>query len=340
MRILFVGSFENPWSTHHPIVREFMEKGHKVIKFDFRKIAYDNISIKHTFYKDFLREKFEMFLTYRPYLPNRIRDLKYYLFGNWSMNRILLFFVKKYKFDIIFLAKAESVNYNLIKRLNKCSKTWFYFMDPLYISHEMRAHKYAKNATWSSASTRANSLLFNKKGARCYHITQGADIKLFNVQNAKDEKSIDVLFVGTKTDKRKRYVNYIEREGINIKCFGVGWKNNPIYLEELIEKYHDSKIILNFHKNDSGFSIRVFEVLATDSFLLSEYCSDLENSFNKGIHLDWFRNPRECVELIRTYLANESKRKQIAQTGGKLVRNSFAWRNIVDKILQIIESDT
>ena len=50
MRILFVGSFVDPWSTHHSLVKELRNKKHKVVVFDFRNIALNNIRLKNHLY--------------------------------------------------------------------------------------------------------------------------------------------------------------------------------------------------------------------------------------------------------------------------------------------------
>ena len=98
---------------------------------------------------------------------------------------------------------------------------------------------------------------------------------------------------------------------INVICFGPGWRNEPIYLNRLVSKYRKSKIILNFPRQDSGFSDRVFQALGAGSFLLSKFCSDLERVFKKEIHLDWFKTPEECLKLVEFYLEHDNIREKI-----------------------------
>ncbi|MFX0069902.1 MAG: glycosyltransferase [Candidatus Hermodarchaeota archaeon] len=339
MKILFVGAFNNPWSTHHPMVSAFRRNKHKVVKFDFRYLALKNIKLKFQLYSEKFKLYFETFIMYRLYLPDKIRNIKFYFFGNWLMNRQLLKIVKKNKFDLVFIAKGDTVNYNLIPIINKFSKTWYYFMDPLNVSHEIRAHKYALLSTWSSASTRSMNLLFKKKGANNFYITQGYNNNVFNPVNNKI-KSQDVVFVGTKTPEREKIVKYLRENGINIQCYGVGWENKPIYLYELVKKYHTTKIILNFPREDSGFSVRVFQVMGTASFLLSGYCLDFENFFKKGVHLDWFKTPEECLNLIKYYLKNGEIREQIAKEGNSYISKKYTWDKIIKNILDIIENES
>ena len=339
MKILFVGIFSVPWSTNHKMVKALEKRNHKVVKFDFRHRAFKNVIIKSPFYVDKIKKKFDIVFTYRTYLPNLFRNLRFFLFGNWKMNKQLLSIVRNNSFDLVFFSKTDSMNYNIIPKINRFSKTWYYFMDPLYISNKIRANKYSKLSLYSSASTKANFLIFKREGANCYYITQGVDLELFKPRDTIENKEIDVLFVGAKTPKREKYVEYLLKNNINIVCYGKKWNNKAIYLEELVDKYRKSKIILNFHKGDTGFSIRVFQVIATGSFLLSEYCSDLERIFQKGVHLDWFNNSEESLDLIKFYLNNEDKRELIGKEGYKLISNKYTWEKIMDSIINKVEKE-
>ena len=338
MKILFVGVFSVPWSTNHQMVKAFENKGQKVIKFDYRHIAFKNIKLKVPIYLSLIRKKFDIIISFRIYLPNIIRNLRFYLFGNWKMNRQLLYLIRNQNFDLVFLSKTDTINYKIIPKINKFSKTWYYFMDPIYISNKIRANKYSKLSTFSSASTTANYLKFKKEKANTYYITQGVNLATFKPTKEKKKKEFDVLFIGSRVPKRKKYVDFLLKNNINIVCYGKGWDNEPIYLEELVNKYRKSKIILNFHKEDTGFSIRVFQVIATGSFLLSEYCSDLEKIFKKEIHIDWFKNPEECLKLIKYYLNNGEIREKIAQQAYEFVSENYTWEKIMEKVIQIIEN--
>jgi len=336
MKILFVGSFSDPWSTHHSLVEEFEKKNHKVVKFDFRNLAFKNIRIKNRLYSEIFKGYFETFIMYRLYLPDKLRDIKFYIFGNQRMNKSLLKIVKNHNFDLVFLAKADTVNYNLIPIFKKYSKTWFFFMDPLNISHEIRGYKYAKLCDWNSATTRANNSLYKKFSDNSYYILEGFDENIFKPGKENKEKRIDVIFVGTRNSLRENYIKYLRKNKINVVVHGPGWKNKPIYLEKLANQYRISKIILNFTKKDSGFSNRIFYAMGCGSLLLSKYCSDLPRLFKKGIHIDWFNSPEECLDSIKFYLENEEIREQVAQQGKEIALENFTWEKSVGKIIKII----
>ncbi len=99
MKILFVGNFSTPWSTHHPMVRELRKMNHQVVKFDFRGIAAKSIRIKAPFYTETFYLYFDSLIRPRLYLPDLIRSIKYHIFGNYKMNKQLLDVVKKKDFN-------------------------------------------------------------------------------------------------------------------------------------------------------------------------------------------------------------------------------------------------
>ncbi|MFX1393587.1 MAG: glycosyltransferase [Promethearchaeota archaeon] len=338
MKILFVGTFEAKYSTHHSLIKEFKKRGHNFAKFDFRYLPSKYMRLKNHWYKKF-KDYFYAFISYRLNFPNIIRNLRFYLFGNWRMNKQLLNLVKSHSFDLIILAKAENVNYKLIPKLNSYSKTFYYFMDPLEISHEINAHKYASLSTMCSATTTVMTYLFKKSGGNSYYILEGYDDDLFKPNKENPTKTFDVVFVGANFPIRKKYINFLRENQINVNCFGPGWENEPIYFNDLVKLYRRSKIILNFPKEDSGFSDRVFHVMGTGSFILSLYCSDLPKIFKKEKHMDWFKSEEECLKLINYYLENDDLREKISLEGHFYASKNFSWKKTVDKMLHIIEQN-
>ncbi|MFX0072313.1 MAG: glycosyltransferase [Candidatus Hermodarchaeota archaeon] len=211
-------------------------------------------------------------------------------------------------------------------------------MDPLYQAIRINAHKYANRATWSNATFSSVNAFFKRNGANSYLITEGINPKIFKPGKVNVKKTIDIIFVGEKTPKRIKFVDFLRKNNININCYGPGWENKPIYIDKLVNEYKKSKIVLNFTRDKIGFSDRVFLTLGTNSFLISEYCRDLERFFKKGIHLEWFKSPEELLRLSKYYLENDEEREAIAKQGYKIVKENFTWDKIIEKIFKIINS--
>ncbi len=328
MKILFVGYFHDPWSTHHPFIDE-LRKNHQVTAFDFR------YKPRKKFQQNEIYQKFHLIFdkVFLPIISKCFKTLKFYIYGNWKKNRELLFEVKRKSYDLVLIFKAETINYKLIPKVNKYSKTFYYFMDQLSNAIRLDAHKYASFSNWSSASFSDVTQFFRREGANCYHMIEGFHTKFFKPSKEHVKKEIDIIFVGSISSKRKDYISFLRKSKINVVCFGNGWDNEPIYLEELSSNYKKSKIALNFTRGKIGISDRVVCVLGSGSFLISEYCNDIKKFFKKGIHLEWFKTKEELLELINFFLENDEERESIARSGSEFVFKNYTWKKYFEKLL-------
>ncbi|MFX1328191.1 MAG: glycosyltransferase [Promethearchaeota archaeon] len=329
MKILFVGYFFPPWSSHHPFVK-YLRKNHYVDTFDFRYV-------KNSRAQNFLLyQKLNAFLnnSLYPLLSKSFKTFKFYINGYWRKNRELLDKVKNNRYDLVILSKADSINYKIIPKLNKYTKTFYYFMDQLSNAIRLNAHRYAAMSTWSSASFSDVTQLFRREGANCYHMIEGFNDEIFKPSKNKVAKEFDVIFAGSISSKRENYINFLRKNRVNVICFGNGWDNDPIYLEKLSDTYNKSKIVLNFTRGKIGISDRVVFVLGTNSFLISEYCHDIEKFFEKGIHLEWFKTKSDLLNLINFYLKNDEIREKIAKQASKYVFENYTWEKYFDKFLK------
>jgi len=336
MKILFVGVLDVDWSTNHPMKRVLESLGHTVTPFNYRTIAdkYNLMKRPLSELLDRCIDKLASFLR-SSRVPVQL-DWYYNRKGRKEMNELLLETAKHGQFNLVLFCKTDSVNYRLLTEINRYSPTWYFFMDPMDQARRINAVAYAKRATWASATFSDVTEYFKNTGARAYWITQGADTDVFT--HKETSKSYDVVFVGTKTTKRFRYVEALRKAGITVVCFGEGWENGPVYQAELVDIYCKSRVVLNFCRPGSGFSIRIFQVMGAGVFLLSEYCSDMEDLFERGVHLDWFKDTQELVEKTHYYLNDNQSLKTISSAGYDFVHKNYSWENIINDICEIVET--
>jgi spore maturation protein CgeB len=65
----------------------------------------------------------------------------------------------------------------------------------------------------------------------------------------------------------------------------------------------------------------------------------MESFFSKGVHLDWYQSPEECLELIDYYLKHEDQRKRIARAGYELTHSQRTYDVMIDEMITRIEND-
>ncbi|MBN1213826.1 MAG: glycosyltransferase family 1 protein [Candidatus Lokiarchaeota archaeon] len=350
MKILYVGNFSDQWSADFPRAYGLLNNDHKIVCFDMRfkknnrdykkksNNNYNHVQ-KTNLFKILIKKVYKILskILEKSSLDKINKFFNYYYFKDWEINTLLLNEVKNHNYDLVFLTKANNIKPKLILKLNKYSKTWYFFMDPLNIALSMKAYIYAQNCTWASATFSSIRNLFRKYNMNSYFITEGYNEKIF--KPILKNKNIDVIFVGSTNSKREMYINYIKKNNINIVCYGKGFNNPPLYLENLAEKFCEAKIVLNFTQGNIGFSDRVFYCMGCKSFLLTEYCKDIESLFERKKHLDWFHDKKDLISLIKYYIENDELREKIAYQGYKIVSKNYTWNKIMKKISNILKKN-
>ncbi len=148
------------------------------------------------------------------------------------------------------------------------------------------------------------------------------------------KKDIDVLFVGTVTQRRAQLISKISAlSGITIRV-------EKAFAEDMVKIVNRAKIILNIHaENFLDTETRVYEVLACKGFLITEQLSS-ESPFINGKHLVACESVENIAAQIRYFLDNATERQKIAEEGYQHVQKSHSYSNqarlIKDKIKRFI----
>jgi spore maturation protein CgeB len=165
----------------------------------------------------------------------------------------------------------------------------------------------------------------------------GANIEVFKPSDI--EKIYDVSFIGGPINDRPDFIRFLLENKVNIKLFGEGWSKYPEFkeiwkgvpnLEDYPKVINQSKINLNFSKTfinvkkNTQLKGRIFEILACDSFLLTEYFE------GQNLYLDYsdeisFKTKEQLLEKIKYYLKNEKKRKVLTKALYKKMIKDYVW---------------
>ncbi len=139
-------------------------------------------------------------------------------------------------------------------------------------------------------------------------------------------KKYDVCFVG--------HVNSKNREDALDRLFSTF--PNFYYGQQLFDaaarKYAETKVVFNISMLDD-LIMRVFEVMGTGSFLLTNWIPTIEEVFTDGKHLVLYRSLDEMIEKAKYYLVHDEEREAIAQAGYEEVIKNHTIQNRVDVIL-------
>ena len=119
----------------------------------------------------------------------------------------------------------------------------------------------------------------------------------------------DVSFIGARFGWRPRLIEGLRRRGLEVACFGNGWRNGPVSNEEMHLIYARSRI--NLGCGGIGHSRKLlclkgrdFEVPMSGALYLTQHNPELAPLFDIGHEILTFTDVQDCARQIRAVLAD------------------------------------
>lgn len=198
-----------------------------------------------------------------------------------------------------------------------------------------------------------------EKGLNSYYIPMGFHPSQYYKSKVVVPKKYDVSFCGTSLkkesasdDKRARYLRSIRKN--NIVVYGLSFKgkvkNIPVKFydshDDQRSVYYKTKINLDlpffysspsFYKDKYHIKNRLFEVPATNNFLLTTRCSEFLNIFQEDTVGYYDDNIESLKENVNKYLKDDKLRIKMAKKSYKLVHEKHTFLHRFKEMLKIIE---
>ncbi len=167
------------------------------------------------------------------------------------------------------------------------------------------------------------------------------------------EKKYAVSFVGSLSlhhESRIRWLEYLCK-CMEIEVWGYGVEALPAdswirrrykggaWGIEMYQILHQSKITLNHHIGVAGpyaNNMRLFEAAGVGSLLVTDWKVNLNHLFQVGKEVAAYRNPEECVELIRHYLDHDEERKRVARAGQECAIREHSYGTRMEELVEIV----
>ncbi len=156
-----------------------------------------------------------------------------------------------------------------------------------------------------------------------------------------------VTFVGSAYGNRRKWVATLRAKGIEVQCFGHGWRTGPVAATDLPRIYRESVVTLNFA--DSGLHLnglipyrsrqikaRVFEVPGAGGFLLTEQAPGLDQFYRIGEEMAVYDGIADLGEKIAYFLNHGEERDKMAMAGHTRTRNEHTYEARFERVLAIV----
>ena len=110
------------------------------------------------------------------------------------------------------------------------------------------------------------------------------------------------------------------------------------YLTKMPQIFYESSVNLNMTIPNikTGIPLRVWDILGSRGFLLSNYQPEFDTTFRSGAHMDIYEDREELFDKILFYLGHDTLRQKIAKQGYELVQKEHTYLHRMKTFFDIL----
>ena len=140
--------------------------------------------------------------------------------------------------------------------------------------------------------------------------------------------------------KRRAYVSSLKDQGIHV-WGDRGWSNIPKYrgqaghLKEVVHIYRGSEISVDINRiyQPDIITMRVFDVIASGGFVLTEHTPVLDTLFDVGTEIATYTTMTDLAKKVEFYLQHPEERERIVQAGRRRVFAEHTMKHRMERML-------
>jgi len=269
------------------------------------------------------------------------------------------------RFDICYVDGGEWVSPQVIRLLREFSKKVVNYNidDPLGQRDGKRFKAYRQSLPYYDLAVvmrDINVIEAKALGAkRAIQVSRSADEVSHAPRNLRDQDHLawdsDVLFLGTWFPERGGFLLDLVKEGVPLTIRGPNWQKAPewpqlapfwkggaISGDEYAKAIQCAKVNLGLLSkgNRDLHTTRSLEIPALGALLCAERTSEHLHMYREGEEALFWANTKECAQMCRFALDDESRRAKIAEAGHRRVRaNGHYNEQILNLIIDATFSD-
>jgi hypothetical protein len=230
--------------------------------------------------------------------------------------------------DAVLLIKGRGVAPGAIEQCKRAGvRVACYYPDnPWWTKHsEPGALDRLRSCDLTVTFTTRQATQLDSSGARTDVLPFGYDPRWYPVSSVDAERA-DVVFLGTWSRRRQRYLAALAGTPARLVVRGTGWEQQtevpagpPIYEHQAGALLARAAIGVNLlHPQCAGgHNMRTREITASGALQLTDPGVD-GTPLVDGVSCRWFRDPDELRQLVRTYLSDNSAARQLAAEGQRI----------------------
>ena len=278
-----------------------------------------------------------------------------YIFRNISsplwlnkLNEIYFKEISSYSPDLVLSIKGETLFPTTIKKLGReiGVKTALWNPDdPRFFSALVRhiAPLYDIVFTYSANAIKTYESIGVNKVER---IVFGCDPS-FHDNNFVERKNVNrVIFIGTYSPKRYRFIKSLIHAGIPIDVAGKYWPpgisknliNNGLFGKQYVEFLKKYSIVLNMHQNiNYGPNMRTFEVTGSGGVLLTDRAEDILSFFSENEEILTYNDIEEAKRIIKGILIGDINTEKLAKNAYNVCHLKYSYEKRANEMLMYLQ---
>jgi spore maturation protein CgeB len=337
-RVMLVGRF-SPGDLERSYQSAFQEVGCEVLAFSITQAVDRNCRLGA------LGRRFNMFVPVEPWIH--------------KANREMVIAAEDFAPDVVVVFGQSPVRAGALAQMRarrdiRAVHVWqdaMTFMNPVVIG---ALPIYDLVASYSRSAVE----WIHRLGAiRVEWVPLAADPHMHAPMDGGDGASVaDVAFIGQWRPERAEAVEAILREmpEADVKIWGLDWtrraRDNPalrrawqgpgLYEQDMSRTIRSCKANLNIidRTNFPAANMRFFELPCAGGFQISSACPEMDAQFRDRESVAYFRSTEELVETVRFALGDEPRRREIAESGHRLVLKEHTYAHRVRQLIDLLDS--
>ncbi len=267
--------------------------------------------------------------------------------GYWRANERLLELARTAKPDYMFaIMFEEQMDRDVVTRITREMpvKTLGWFCDDHWRFDRFSRH-WANAFDWVVTTDDTALEKYRAVGQPNVLLSQWA-VNHFDYRPVEADKRFDVTFVGQPHSDRRAAVDFLRRNGIDVRTWGHGWPEGRVTQSQLIEIICSSKVNLNFSASSTRTSLlaprlrqikgRAFEIPGCGGLLLTEEAPGLERFYEIGAEVMAFRGHRDLLRAVRWLLEDDERREAIARAGMARTLRDHTYERRLNDIVAVV----
>ncbi|MBS3947287.1 MAG: glycosyltransferase [Firmicutes bacterium] len=290
-------------------------------------------------------------------IPFWLEDHGYWEDKQKLQNNILEFAAENNPDIIFFILMRDEVTKKTIECLSKNYTTVNWFCDDQW-RFENFTRFIAPILTYSITTDKYSLMKYQQLGIKNVILSQwGAGDYVENIDFDNIEYKYDVSFVGGKNPTRAWIIDYLNKKGYRVTCFGNGWHEGSVSYAIIKDIFLRSKISLNLsnsvqsdfryllsswqsvkeylssQKRIEQIKARNFEIPCYGGFQVTNYAPGIEDYYTIGKEIAIYTGLEDLAMQIEYYLNNEQERKAICLSGYKRSKD-YTFEKRIKKVFE------